>query len=716
MRTNLLNDIHITSDLSLWSNDIEALRKATPKFSHPDIFQRLEQPISSMQMPELCKQEKVNEDIAIEGRHPRWKYLTINAWTPKGAPVGEIKGKIGHMTEYTQNPSNRWEYLRHPAPFVFFHPRLPIYIDTRSEGTTCRYLRRSCAPNLAMKTFLENENEYHFCFVAQCDLDPGSELTIGWVPDENMRRFFDPNHNGVKQEIGADQEEYIADWASKVLPEFGGCACGGASHCTWTRFAKRSHAARSRGNGHTKASASISANQVTANSREASDQDDRRSTTESKSMSRDGSPSENHQYDGSFAPGLEISAREKRKIAALERNFEQLENDRNQPATKKKKRNSGGSNANTPGVATSKQLGHNGNSVSQPNTPGLPSKAQYTDSSTSHRRSGSPISRVTANPTPRPKAISTYKPKPRSSLPNTPIARTPSFRNNYVSTAVQTDPEPDDQWGKPPQIPAPPSKPYISLTKRLLMRSQQERQILEQRRRNTLESLSSPSTSSHSQRSGTEMPPASVASTDIEMPDAHSAHSPNTIRTPTSAMGDVQLQDRDGEADALKTPAIGLAHNVPQRVDQQPDTNGISPPDLPGQPPPKPPDMTGSVHTETPTSSVPHSPLATMSTLPAAQSSNLVQPSPVPKKLSLSEYLRRKGSTSHHDISTSGSPEMTHSAFKPPLAVVNGDSKMIDDNAIVDSPKKEIPDPIGGSTGVTNATIGTSGNSERAKD
>lgn len=70
--------------------------------------------------------------------------LPSSPFTPKDLIVGELKGKIGHMEDYIHDPTNRWDYLRHPAPFVFFHGKLPIYIDTRSEGTTCRYLRRSC--------------------------------------------------------------------------------------------------------------------------------------------------------------------------------------------------------------------------------------------------------------------------------------------------------------------------------------------------------------------------------------------------------------------------------------------------------------------------------------------------------------------------------------------------------------------------------------------
>ena len=684
--TNFFNDIHITSDLSLWSNDIEALRKATPKFSHPDIFQRLEQPISSMQMPELCVQEKVAESLTIDGRHPRWKYLTVNSWTPKGAAVGEIKGKIGHMTEYIKNTSNQWEYLRHPAPFVFFHPRLPIYIDTRTEGTTCRYLRRSCAPNLAMKTFLENGSEYHFCFVAQCDLDPGSELTVGWVPDENMRRFFDPNHNGVKQEIGADQEEYIADWASKVLPEFGGCACE-STRCTWDRFVKRGHSSTKARGGHSKNHIHSSMNHNLTHSRDGSDQDERRSSSESKSASRDVTPTEHNSIEGALGPGLEISAREKRKIAALEKNFEQLGNDRNQPAPKKKKRNSGGSTINTPNVNASKQLGHSMTSVSQPNTPGLSGRPQYTDSGTSRRRSGSPLPK-SSHPGDKPKSFSIHKIKQRSSLPNTPSVRSPTFRKNYVSTAVQTEPIDDDDWSRSPQTVALTKKPYTSLTKRLLLRSQRERQLLEQRRRVSQEG------SPEHINNNTHATQAILTQADVEMKDVVTAAPVENERQPQEVHTDPE------ENKQLAPPLLMHPASI---AGELPETNGLSPADLPGQPPPKPPEVNSGTSNDPP---VPLSPSINSSTLPSSTTilapppSNHIQPSPVTKRISLSEWaLRRKGSTSVHDKSSGGSPEMSHGIFKPLLSV-NGDGKLGsgEDSAIVESPKREISDPIGTET------------------
>ena len=352
MQTNLLNDIRITQDLSAWSSDVEELSQATNGLSPQEVFNRCDQPIDSMPLPQLKKEYREDENCVTHGLHPKWTYLTIDSYTPKDSIVGELKGKIGHMQNYIQDPANRWDYLRHPAPFVFFHPKLPIYIDTRSEGTTCRYLRRSCDPNLSMKTFLENSSEYHFCFVAKRDIDPESELTIGWVLDEHIRNYFlHRNNEDVKME-GDFDEDYVADWVGKVLAEFGGCACNSPHTCALAKHDRRSTAFNKGRNGYSDKHSPIE-NGYATNSRASSEHGDRRSSSGSKSRSRDMTPTREASGDARFGAGLEISDREKRKIAALEKNFEQLENDKHQPAQKKKKRSSGGTAVNTPAAGTS---------------------------------------------------------------------------------------------------------------------------------------------------------------------------------------------------------------------------------------------------------------------------------------------------------------------------------------------------------------------------
>lgn len=374
MQANLFNDITITRSLSSWSHDVESLRDAANGLSPQDVFHRCDQPLDSMTLPCLRKDHKVDLSYEADGQHPRWKFLIIDSLTPKDSIVGELRGKIGHMQDYVQDPVNRWDYLRHPVPFVFFHPKLPIYIDTRCEGTTCRYLRRSCRPNLSMKTILENGSDYHFCFVAKHDLEAGSELTIPWVFDQHIRKIAHHRHNDETKQDDAE-EDYVIDWVGKVLADFGGCACDAPSQCTLARYDRRhggsaSNSTRQLPNGKSTKGRNGYANKPSppstgyaTNSRAGSEvfkhqddeeHDDNRSTSgsmRSKPRSRDLTPTHRASGEMGSAPGLELSDREKRKIAAMEKNFEQLEQDR--PAPKKKKRNSGGSILNTPTATTS---------------------------------------------------------------------------------------------------------------------------------------------------------------------------------------------------------------------------------------------------------------------------------------------------------------------------------------------------------------------------
>ncbi|KAL9131796.1 MAG: hypothetical protein Q9175_006672 [Cornicularia normoerica] len=704
MQTNLHYDISITRDLSHWSRDVELLREATNGLTPQDVFNRCEQPLDSMPRPDLSKEYRGGESSVPGGRRPRWTYLTIDSFTPKDSIVGELRGKIGHMQHYIQDPNNRWEYLRHPAPFVFFHPKLPIYIDTRSEGTICRYLRRSCDPNLSMKTFLENGRDYHFCFVAKKDLYAGTELTIGWVLDEHIRSFFyHRNQDEVKLEGDVNAEEnYVTDWAAKVLGEFGGCACD-SSKCAFDRYDQRSTSIVKGRDGHNPKQLRGNNNGCRTNSRASSEQDDRRSSSGSQSQSRDMTPTRNASGDIGF--GVEISHREKRKIAALEKNFEQLENDKHQPAHKKKKRNSGGSNLNTPSAGTSvsthfsaaapsstekleqKQLGHTATSFSQPNTPGLSTKPLYADASTSRRKSGSPTTK-SSNPAARPKISAATNVKKRSSQHNTPSIPSPLIRPKYVNTAMQTDRDDEDDWYKPPCAPVLAKKPYLSLTKRLLLRSQRDREKIEERRRVSIKNPTHSEANGHSGNFD-----SSQMHEDAEMQDANSGQPSLSAHAST----DTLLHTPSNTAE-LKPPPLWPSMGSLVATEQSRPINGFRTNGLRVQLPLKPsmpPDSASNTPLiETPTSTVPQSPFvqnsASYPSLFSHSSSTLVQPSPIKKKVSLGEYFsRRKGSQP-----ASSSPTMQHGTLTH-LASMNGEPKdgAMHSSAIVETPKEE-HDPL----------------------
>ncbi|KAG6989002.1 hypothetical protein G7Y79_00066g095200 [Physcia stellaris] len=508
---NVFNDIAITRSLSSWSRDVESLSRAANGLTPPQVFHRLNEPLDSKVMPQLHKEHRVDKSIEIGGRHPQWTSLSTENEMAKESIVGELRGRIGHMSDYCLDTANRWDYLRHPAPFVFFHPKLPIYIDTRQTGSTCRYLRRSCRPNVELRTILENGSDYRFIFIAKENLEAGAELTISWTPDEHIRRC--QLSNPIKQEGTSDADAaYVSDWVQKVLSNFGGCACESPEQCGLVKCLRpRDLSSITNGNlingktpkgrnGHVKAVSTPEFGNGT-NSR-ASSEGMKRTDDEDGDNSRSVSGSKTPTRCGSGVPSLEISDREKRKIAAVEKTFEQIEQERQQPVQRRKKRSSGGSNLNTPTVATSvrtpsqtqppygtnlwdqKQLGQNTPSVSQPNTPGLSARPSYVEASTSRKDQGSPVSKHSYTSFKRPNSNSK-----RSSHPNTPSTKSPPMRQNYVHRSVQTDADESDVWDHSAALQGHRRrrKVYISLGKRLLMRCQQDREQVEERRRISME-------------------------------------------------------------------------------------------------------------------------------------------------------------------------------------------------------------------------------------
>lgn len=708
MQANLFNDITITDSLSSWSHEIESLREAANGLTPQDVFHRCDQPLDSMTLPHLRKECKQDVAMEIDGRHPRWNFLTIDSLTPKGSIVGELRGKIGHMQDYVKDPSNRWDYLRHPVPFVFFHPKLPIYIDTRSEGTTCRYLRRGCCPNLSMKTILENGSDYRFCFVAKDNLEPGTELTIGWVLDEHIRNFISRRNSDESKQEGVDAEEdYVSDWVGKVLADFGGCACGLPNQCALARYDRRnsrsSHSALkhlsngkpTKGRNGYLVKLSPPSTGYATNSRAGSEafkhfedeeNDDNRSASESarsKPQSRDLTPT-HRTSDNGTAPGAQLSDREKRKIAALEKNFELLEQDRQQPALKKKKRNSGSSNLNTPTVATSvsflsqggprnpthymdqRQLGHSTSSLSQPNTPGLTSRPRHADANTFHQKSISPVFRSLHTPS----AMENASPASSVRLSQNGVFNTSTLpRSVYVNNATQTDVPESTDWYEPIKSGNPRRRPYISLTKRLLIRCQRDRERLDNQPSMSYVGMNEKleCTNPHPPEKIVKEPdgvdPMNLGQCDspedTEMRDAEPQQTSRFVNLSLNAP--VQKPRPPDYVDVDSAPAVVMDVKHPQPPPPPPPPSSLRGEQLPvlhSRPPngyhspdlrldlPQTPQLLGAATLDT--SVVASKPVTTSSPLSQAShislqplsttSSALTQPSPVKKKMSLVDY------------------------------------------------------------------------------
>lgn len=355
--TNLMDNIAVTNSLSDWLVDSEAVAKITRGLTPSEIFQRWDARIEDIPgRPDVGVRWVEDPRFTQDGLVPRWAQLVVEDQLAPRAFIGELRGRIGHLDHYLSDPDSRWQALRHPLPFVFFHPQLPICIDARQEGSIFRYVRRSCTPNAKLQTIITEGTEHHFCFMATKDIMPGEEVTIAWqVPESisgKIATSFDQTNN-----VQPNVREYISHWVSKVLANCGPCACNTPSNCLMAHYDRRGlpqpRARKSKRNKMPLLETSLdtlSARSISEPRKSEPQDDDRghRSHTESRgSASRDITP---HAHDVNGVPHLlDMSARERKKLMREEEMFKRQDE---ASGRNKKKRPSGGSNLNTPISAT----------------------------------------------------------------------------------------------------------------------------------------------------------------------------------------------------------------------------------------------------------------------------------------------------------------------------------------------------------------------------
>ncbi|KAL2217905.1 PHD Zn-finger protein [Thermoascus aurantiacus ATCC 26904] len=678
MESNLFVNLTLAADLASWVKDPAALARVVNGRSPQDVFTRSDASLDPSTWPSLTLHSFTDTSVEVDGKHPTFKTLRTEEAIRKDTIVGEVKGKIGLLRDYCLDPNNRWQELRHPEPFVFFHPLLPIYIDSRDEGTILRYIRRSCHPNVTMKTYITNEVEYHFCFVATQDIPIHSEITAMWYLDQQLVG----SANGLMKPESSDGiQEAAAICLSNVLANFGGCACDLGSKCLLFRFDRRSipkatdsstkqlNGKRKKAKSSKQTTSPPGTGQAT-NSRAGSegvknqdddDQADSRSTSGSargQARSRDLTPTQRTPSD---LGDSELSARDKRKIAAVEKKFEQLEQDQ-QSLQRKKKRSGGQSAQTTPTVASSKQAGYFANH-------GIQSKSLHWDTGTEHQ-SRSPPSHLSPS--------SPQKASPRkTSESNTPAVRSPLGRPQYVDSAIQTDPDENDVRYVPPTPPPPRRQSFVPLTQRLLKRCHEDRVKFEEmcRQRDALASSASggsrPSSSSAASSDGTAGKPAANEINDVEMKDVDPSQSGSS-----GAGGPVVSSESHslspGTPDGVTKPPpphpwpSTAAHNsiIPGQAPNgihsdldRPDAKNstVQPPPTPMRPLPVP---------STPGLATPSGFESSLSQ-PGIQTpgSGVAAPSPVKKKLSLGDYLSRRGTLT---TPTSEKTQAQVTAMPPP--------------------------------------------------
>ncbi|KAI1804204.1 hypothetical protein F4811DRAFT_571398 [Daldinia bambusicola] len=479
VRTNSFASLLISNVLSSWPRDHEKLRVETG-CQFDDVFRPLPPDIESLKISPRVESRKlsVGPDTVVQ-----WQHLRMSETIEKDVPLMELNGQIGIQKEYCQDPENRWQELSTPLPFVFFHPLLPIYIDTRKEGSFARYVRRSCKPNAVLDTYLSDGSEYHFWLVSDRRILPGEQVTIPW--EFNLQKDVAKRWEqllGLGDEEAGAQPEYdeketetyqsIASWVHAVLSEYGGCACDLGADCAFARFhrtyifkpqqqAKETKVTKKKSRKTKTNAVSPTSTGHATNSRAPSEGhgddgvDNDSGSSRSKPPSRDMTPAPRQGSFDTLGVLTELTDRDKRKVQMVEDSFRRMEQQQ-QPPRKKKRTSDGSSNSTT----KPKPRG----SFSHPG--GLPngvSERRYVDAGTSRSISGSPSSGVS------PSTVSHFKHNDSRRLSTRALARRSSqgVRPEYCDVSVQTDPV-DGEWfsgdGQTPK----PKRRVVSLSKRLL--------------------------------------------------------------------------------------------------------------------------------------------------------------------------------------------------------------------------------------------------------
>jgi hypothetical protein len=639
VNTNSFAGLQVSNTMSAWLLDPEKMQKETG-LSYSDVFQKLPAHIDSIRVqPEVVQtQEVISPDSVVQ-----WQCLRAPSAIEKDVPLLEVNGQIGFQALYCAEPENRWAELTAPLPFVLFHPLLPLYIDTRREGSEARFVRRSCRPNAVLETYLSAGSEYHFWLVSDRQIAAREQITIPWdfrFPTTEKARALRTLglSDDTSDESSVDENDYqkYAGWVHLILSEHGGCACNLGPECAFARF-RRNYLAKTQPRANppkpkkrkpkTQHAISPTSTGHATNSRAPSeghleDEQHRRSlssSSRSKPPSRDMTPTARQGSFDTLGILTEPTDRDKRKVAMVEDTFRRLEQQQHQPPRKRKRASDG--------TGTSHAKASKTGSATQTST--LPSgfhEREYMDVGTGPSMS-SPGSPSDVGP------AYTMAPRKNPGSRNTsvsarsrPVSATP--HRNYCDAAVQTDlPQPDAK--------TPLRRVGSCLRKRLLESWHQARLEEEER----------------AKRRALDRPPSVGVDADnpVSQSTVPTAPSPSPTKEPEKGLTAkvVNVQDH---------PMSDARPVSPKNTSMNESSSMMSPtrhksPDLRLQLPPVPafesptsahPSMSTPVSAGTATVQSPFS----MSGFPspfAPPSVNGVAatPSPVKKKLSLSDYKSR---------------------------------------------------------------------------
>ncbi|KAI8628280.1 hypothetical protein F5Y19DRAFT_465282 [Xylariaceae sp. FL1651] len=675
VQTNSFASLIISNLLSLWLRDGDKLREETG-CDYGDVFRPLPPNIQSIKASPQVRIKKlpIGGDTIIH-----YQYLAASEAVDKDVPLIELNGQIGIQKDYYQDPSSRYQDLCSPLPFVFFHPMLPLYIDTRKEGSQARYVRRSCKPNAILETYLSGESEYHFWLMSDRPIRANEPITISWefnLQKDVARRWSqllglsdDTDRQPEFNEKEVETYQSIAGWVHTVLSEYGGCACDLGPDCAFARFhrtyvarpqtrekgSKQKKARKSKANNVSPTSTGQATNSRAPSEGHVEDGADNDSgSSRSKPPSRDITPAPRQGSFDTLGVLTELTDRDKRKVQMVEDSFRRMEQ---QQPPKKKKRTSDGTGTSTSTSTSGTTVRPKSKSMStNPILPNGASERRYVDAGTSGSIGGSPTSAVsptTANPF--------KQPGQRNSVPLRNASQIP--RLEYRDASVQTDPV-GGAWFSNDRESPKPKRRVVSLSKRLLESRHRLRADESSRRRSV--TASPTSVTSALVKMDLDSPTTEQSTTATTSPETVNLTAVRQAPTAVGVSDDTPMVDAPlGSPADTKTSFVSDSTVIPVAK--------IKSPKLRVQLPPVPTFHSSSTATSATTpipanGSIVQSPFSA-NNLPSpfmspSVNGAAVQPSPVKKKLSLSDYTKSR------KLNKAAAAKSSALSLKPPNAMV----------------------------------------------
>ncbi|KAJ4300505.1 SET domain-containing protein 3 [Collariella sp. IMI 366227] len=368
VNTNSFSDLRVSNTMAAWLRDPAKMQQETG-LTYSDVFQKLP---SNMDALRATPEIELAKKVIPPGTVMQWQCLRASTAIEKDVPLMEVNGQVGFQAMYCADPEHRWSELSAPLPFVLFHPLLPLYIDTRREGSEARFVRRSCRPNAVLETYLSGGGGYHFWLVSDRRIAAKEQITIPWdfrfptAEKTHALRVLGLGDDmaSVDTEPTVEESDYqkYGGWVHLILSEHGGCACNLGPECAFARF-HRNYLAKSQPRVNLpkskkrkpKAQHAISPTSTghATNSRAPSEghledipEHDRRSvssTSRSKPPSRDMTPTARQGSFDTLGILTEPTDRDKRKVAMVEDTFRRMEQQQQQPQRKRKRVSDGSS-------------------------------------------------------------------------------------------------------------------------------------------------------------------------------------------------------------------------------------------------------------------------------------------------------------------------------------------------------------------------------------